>query len=690
MKKTLLLFAALCCMMVAKAANPDATKVEYEAGKYMYFILDDASHTASVTWGGNEAFSGTADYVGDISVPSSITYAGVAYDVTSIGKNAFRTCTNLTSVSLPEGLTSIGDNAFLDCTGYVGELVIPSTVASIGEDALNGFTGTITVKGSVKDVGERAFQGCTGLTSITVSGSIGRDAFAGCIGLTSITLKDGCILGFDALKGVTGTITVEGSVKDVGVGAFAGCTGLTSITVSGSIGRDAFAGCTGLTSITLKDGCILGDYALNGVTGTITVEGSVKDVGESAFEGCTGLTSITVSGSIGWKAFAGCTNLTSITLKDGCILGDDVLKGVTGTITVEGSVKDVGASAFEGCTGLTSITVSGSIGISAFAGCTGLISVTILNGVKSIGAGAFQGCTGLTSLTMPNSVESIGVDAFRGCTGLTSLTIPNGVESIGRYAFQGCTGLTSLTIPNSVTWIDMYAFYDCTGLKSIYAMPTTPPALGGYTGQQVFNGVPTDIPVYVPDVQTYFRSNWGTYFTWIVANMAYYKTKALEDIDAAMQEATLAEDEKAAVEAQVKIINDVADDAAVTDANIATVQNVRAEALAIINKDKCRAEKEAAISAITALLHGASDAYTAEMLHNQINAINAATTADGVSRAQDEATETLNSALAIVHSLLGTMVEKQAGPAVKVTDKDDNEIILYAPKKVEYIKINNK
>ena len=627
MKKTLLLFAALCCMVVAKAANPDATKVEYEAGKYMYFILDDASHTASVTWGGNEAYSGTADYVGDISVPSSITYAGVAYDVTSIGKNAFRKCKNLTSVSLPEGLMRIEEYAFLGCTGYVGELVIPSTVASIGGDALNGFTGTITVKGSVKDVGERAFQGCTGLTSITVSGSIGADAFAGCTNLTSITLKDGCSLGFEALNGVTGTITVEGSVKDVGARAFQGCTGLTSITVSGSIGRGAFAGCTNLTSVTLKDGCSLGGDALNGFTGKIIFEGSVKDVGESAFQGCT-------------------------------------------------------------C--LTSITVSGSIGISAFAGCTGLISVTILNGVKSIGADAFRGCTGLTSLTMPNSVESIGVDAFRGCTGLTSLTIPNSVTRIEEYAFQGCTGLTSLTIPNSVTWIDKYAFYDCTGLKSIYAMPTTPPALGGYTGQQVFNGVPTDIPVYVPDVQTYFRSNWGTYFTWIVANMAYYKTKALEDIDAAMQEATLAEDEKAAVEAQVKIINDVADDAAVTDANIATVQNVRAEALAIINKDKCRAEKETAISAITALLHGASDAYTAEMLHHQINAINAATTADEVSRAQDEATETLNSALAIVHSLLGTMVEKQAGPAVKVTDKDDNEIILYAPKKVEYIKINNK
>ena len=36
---------------------------------------------------------------------------------------------------------------------------------------------------------------------------------------------------------------------------------------------------------------------------------------------------------------------------------------------------------------------------------------------------------------------------------------------------------------------------------------------------------------------------------------------------------------------------------------------------------------------------------------------------------------------------LGALGTKQNGPAVKVTDKDDNEIILYAPKKVEYIKV---
>ena len=38
-------------------------------------------------------------------------------------------------------------------------------------------------------------------------------------------------------------------------------------------------------------------------------------------------------------------------------------------------------------------------------------------------------------------------------------------------------------------------------------------------------------------------------------------------------------------------------------------------------------------------------------------------------------------------SAFGSLGTKQNGPAIIVTDKDDNEIILYAPKKVEYIKV---
>ena len=44
----------------------------------------------------------------------------------------------------------------------------------------------------------------------------------------------------------------------------------------------------------------------------------------------------------------------------------------------------------------------------------------------------------------------------------------------------------------------------------------------------------------------------------------------------------------------------------------------------------------------------------------------------------------------VIASALGSLGTKQNGPALIVTDKDDNEIILYSPKSVEYIKVNEE
>ena len=77
---------------------------------------------------------------------------------------------------------------------------------------------------------------------------------------------------------------------------------------------------------------------------------------------------------------------------------------------------------------------------------------------------------------------------------LTSIILPNTIDSIGLAAFIYCTNLTSITIPSSVTKIEDEAFKDCTNLASIISEANTPPVLG----TNVFNSVPTTIPVYVP------------------------------------------------------------------------------------------------------------------------------------------------------------------------------------------------
>ncbi len=55
-------------------------------------------------------------YSGDIVIPSDVVFDNTLYRITSIGKYAFRSCNNLTSLTLPVSLMSIADNAFKDCS----------------------------------------------------------------------------------------------------------------------------------------------------------------------------------------------------------------------------------------------------------------------------------------------------------------------------------------------------------------------------------------------------------------------------------------------------------------------------------------------------------------------------------------------------------------------------------------------
>ena len=85
----------------------------------------------------------------------SVSLSGISY----IGNSAFRNCSSLTSVTIPEGVTSIGESAFYSCSGLT----------------------SITIPESVTSIGDYAFSGCSGLTSFTIPegvASIGSYAFS--------------------------------------------------------------------------------------------------------------------------------------------------------------------------------------------------------------------------------------------------------------------------------------------------------------------------------------------------------------------------------------------------------------------------------------------------------------------------------------------------------------------------------
>ena len=79
-------------------------KVEIDG---LYYELDDKTKEASVApkQGGNY-------HSPIITIPSTVTYEGTTYKVTSIGALAFYGCHDITAITIPESVTSIEDGAF--------------------------------------------------------------------------------------------------------------------------------------------------------------------------------------------------------------------------------------------------------------------------------------------------------------------------------------------------------------------------------------------------------------------------------------------------------------------------------------------------------------------------------------------------------------------------------------------------
>ena len=76
----------------------------------------------------------TKPYTGDITIPSEIIYLNEVHKVAAIDYQAFKDCTGLKSVGIPNTVTSIGNYAFQGCTG-LSFITIPNSIKSIGEYA---------------------------------------------------------------------------------------------------------------------------------------------------------------------------------------------------------------------------------------------------------------------------------------------------------------------------------------------------------------------------------------------------------------------------------------------------------------------------------------------------------------------------------------------------------------------------
>ena len=76
------------------------------SGQTLYYSFN-GSGRVSVTCPNYSSWSGYAMPTGALTIPDSVTYSGTTYSVTSIGYDAFRSCTGLTSVTIPYSVTYI-------------------------------------------------------------------------------------------------------------------------------------------------------------------------------------------------------------------------------------------------------------------------------------------------------------------------------------------------------------------------------------------------------------------------------------------------------------------------------------------------------------------------------------------------------------------------------------------------------
>lgn len=190
----------------------------YYSSKSQYYI-DGIYYTvsgsnATVTCKGEKDQASNFSYSDSVEIPSSISFDGKNYNVTSIGQYAFYCC-KITGVSIPNSVTTIEKSAFSNCR----ELT------------------SITIPNSVTSIGERVFQNCTALTSViipknSVLTAIPNYAFYGCTAIQKMQLPV--------------------SVKKIGSYAYQNCSNMTETKIPSSItsiGASAFAGCTKLNDI---------------------------------------------------------------------------------------------------------------------------------------------------------------------------------------------------------------------------------------------------------------------------------------------------------------------------------------------------------------------------------------------------------------------------------------------------------
>ena len=310
--------------------------------------------------------------------------------------------------------------------------------------------------------------------------------------LSGANIQDGVLKGY---YGTESNITLPNTVTKINDDALKGNKKIVSVTIPGSvkdIGNNAFQGCPNLEEIIFTNP----DTASNNLIIRI-----------NAFQNCPKLTKCEIPArayQVVGNIFKGCTSLTEVKVnaanpyyftQDGVLFGPALVEykpqydddyalqsypaGRQGAYTIPSEVNgkeidQVWPSGFEGAASLTDITIPASIGrlgTAAFES-TGLTNVVIPDTVLQVDPAVFQNCTKLVSVKLPAGLAEIDQYMFANCISLQHVDMPDSITKINIYAFHNCTSLTSLALPKNLSSLSVGCFDKCINLQHVVVPPS--------------------------------------------------------------------------------------------------------------------------------------------------------------------------------------------------------------------------